>query len=126
MNTLDTIWGLLLDFFRILNMNCMYKTGYLMTWKSFMKMQEAVTVFEDFAIKIKNITKDGREYVKTLQKSIFKVAQAVEKFALNYGKRHLSGMRSSERIVLSKMGENRNPSNCETVLLTLFIETFLK
>ena len=126
MNTLDTIWGLLLDFFRILNMNCMYKTGYLMTWKYFMQMQEAVTVFEDFAIKIKNITKDGMEDVKTLQKSIFKVAQAVEKFALNYGKRHLSGMRSSERIVLSKMGENRNPSNCETVLLTLFIETFLK
>ena len=85
-----------------------------------------MTVFEDFAIKIKNITKDGMEDVKTLQKSIFKVAQAVEKFALNYGKRHLSGMRSSERIVRSKMGENRNPSNCETVLLTLFIETFLK
>ena len=76
-------------------------------------------MFEDFAIKIKNITKDGMEDVKTLQKSIFKVAQAVEKFALNYGKRHLSGMRSSERIVRSKMGENRNPSNCETVLLTL-------
>ena len=126
MNTLDTIWSLLLDFFRILNMNCIHKTGYLMTWKYFMQMQEAVTVFEDFAIKIKNITKDGREDVKTLQKSIFKVAQAVEKFALNYGKRHLSGMRSSEKIVLSKMGENQNPSNCETFLLTLFIETFLK
>ena len=83
-------------------------------------------MFEDFAIKFKNITKDGMEDVKTLQKSIFKVAHAVEKFALNYGKRHLSGMRSSERIVLSKMGENRNPSNCETVLLTLFIENFLK
>ena len=83
-------------------------------------------MFEDFAIKIKNITKDGMEDVKTLQKSIFKVAQAVEKFSLNYGKRHLSGMGSSERIVLSKMGENRNLSNCETVLLTLFIETFLK
>ena len=83
-------------------------------------------MFEDFAIKIKNITIDGMQDVKTLQKSIFKVAQAVEKFALNYGRRHLSGMRSSERIVLSKMGENRNPSNCETVLLTLFIETFLK
>ena len=83
-------------------------------------------MFEDFAIKIKNITKDGMEDVKTLQKSIFKVAQAVEKFALNYGKRHLSGMRSSQRIVHSKMGENRNPSYFETVLLTLFIETFLK
>ena len=38
MNTLDTIWSLLLDFFRILNMNCIYMTGYLMTWKYFMQM----------------------------------------------------------------------------------------
>ena len=76
-------------------------------------------MFEDFAIKIKKHHKRwyGRRY---------RPPQAVEQFALNYGKRQQSGMRSSERIVLSKMGENRNPSNCETVLLTLFIETFLK
>ena len=64
-------------------------------------------MFEDFIIKIKNVSKDkaGMEEVKTLKKSIFEVAEAVEKFALNYSKRHLSGMRPSERIVFPKMGE---------------------
>ena len=32
MNTLNTIWGLLLDFFRICDMNCIYTN---MTWKYF-------------------------------------------------------------------------------------------
>ena len=36
MNTLDTIWGLLLDFFRVLNIYCTFETGWLMTWKYFM------------------------------------------------------------------------------------------
>ena len=64
-------------------------------------------MFEDFTINIKNITKDkaGKEEVKTLRKSIFEVAEAVEKFALNYSKRHQSGMKSSERIVFTNMGE---------------------
>ena len=62
-------------------------------------------MFEDFTIKIKNVTKDAIGDIKTLQKSIFEVAEAVEKFALNYSKRHLSGMRPSERIVFPKMGE---------------------
>ena len=64
-------------------------------------------MFEDFTFKIKNVTKNKAdiEEVKTLKKSIFKVAEAVEKFALNYSKRHLSGMRPSKRIVSSKMGE---------------------
>ena len=64
-------------------------------------------MFEDFTLKIKNATKDkaGIEVVKTLKNSIFKVAEAVEEFALNYSKRHLSGMRPSERIVFPKMGE---------------------
>ena len=64
-------------------------------------------MFEDFTLKIKNITKDkaGIEEVKTLKTSIFEVAEAVEKFALNYGNRHLRGMRLSERIVSPKMGE---------------------
>ncbi|CAH3160167.1 unnamed protein product [Pocillopora meandrina] len=68
-------------------------------------IQEAVTVFEDFTFKIKNVTKNKTdiEEVKTLKKSIFKVAEAVEKFALNYSKRHLSGMKPSKRIVSSKM-----------------------
>ena len=64
-------------------------------------------MFEDFTLKIKNITKHkaGKEEVKTLRKSIFEVAEAVEKFALNYSKRHQSGMKPSERIVFQKMGE---------------------
>ena len=64
-------------------------------------------MFEDFTLKIKNIAKDkaGIEEVKTLKTSIFEVAEAVEKFALNYGNRHLRGMRLSERIVSPKMGE---------------------
>ncbi|XP_066022820.1 adhesion G protein-coupled receptor L1-like isoform X1 [Pocillopora verrucosa] len=68
-------------------------------------LQVAVTVFEDFTLKIKNVTKDkaGIEEVKTLKTSIFEVAEAVEKFALNYGNRHLRGMRLSERIVSPKM-----------------------
>ena len=63
-------------------------------------------MFEDFTLKIKNITKDkaGIEEVKTLKTSIFKVAEAVEIFALNYGNRHLRGMRLLERIVSPKMG----------------------
>ena len=62
-------------------------------------------MFEDFTFKIKNVTKADIEEVKTLKKSIFKVAEAVEKFAVNYSKRHLSGMRPSERIVSPTMGE---------------------
>ena len=64
-------------------------------------------MFEDFTIKIKNFTKDKASVkeVKTLKKSIFEVAEAVEKFALNYSKRHQSGLKPSERIVSPKMGE---------------------
>ena len=64
-------------------------------------------MLEDFILKIKNVTKDkaGIEEVKTLKKSIFEVAEAVEKFALNYSKRHQSGIKPSERIDSLKMGE---------------------
>ena len=64
-------------------------------------------MFEDFTLKIKNITKDkaGKEEVKTLRKSFFEVAEAVKKFALNFSKRHQSGMKPSERIVSPKMDE---------------------
>ena len=36
-------------------------------------------MFEDFTLKIKNITKDkaGKEEVKTLRKSIFEVAESI-------------------------------------------------
>ena len=107
MNTLETIWGLLLDSFRILNMNCIHETGWLMTWKYFMSLQEAVTVFEDFTSNIKNVAKNKAdiEEVKTLKKSIFEVAEAIEKFALNYSKRHLNETGPSERIFSPTMGE---------------------
>ena len=64
-------------------------------------------MFENFTLKIKNITKDkaGKEEVKTMRKHIFEVAEAVEKFSLNYSKRHQSGIKPSERIVSPKMGE---------------------
>ena len=78
-----------------------------MTWRYFTSLQEAVGVFENFTINIENVAKDmdNTEEVKTLRKSIFEVAEAVEKFALNYGKQHLSGMRLSKRNVYPKMGE---------------------
>ena len=64
-------------------------------------------MFENFTINIANVAKDmpNTEEVKTLRKSIFEVAEAVENFALNYGKQHLSGMRLSKIIVSPKMGE---------------------
>ena len=64
-------------------------------------------MFEDFTIKIKNFTKGKASVkeVKTLKKSIFEVAEAVEKFALNYSKRHQSKMKTSERIVSPLTGE---------------------
>ena len=64
-------------------------------------------MFEDFTIKIKNFTKDKAsiEEVKTLKKSIFEVAEAVEKFALNYSRRHLSETRPSVTIISPTMGE---------------------
>ena len=63
-------------------------------------------MFEDFITKINNVSKDkGMEEVKTLKKSIFEVAEAVEKFALNYGKRHLSAGKPLKRIVSPKMGK---------------------
>ena len=64
-------------------------------------------MFEDFIIKIKNVSKDkaGMEEVKTLKKSIFEVAEAVEKFALNYAERHLSAGKPLKRIVSPKMGK---------------------
>ena len=73
----------------------------------FMHLQEAANAFENFTIKYQNITsgKDqpGVEEFKT--ESIFRVAIAFEKFALSYGKYHLSGTRRSVRIDLRNMCE---------------------
>ena len=45
------------------------------------------------------------EDVKVQRKSIFEVAEAVEKFALNYSRRHLSETRPSVTIISPTMGE---------------------
>ena len=64
-------------------------------------------MFEDFTLKVKNVTKNkiSIEEVKILRKSIFEVAEAVEKFALNYGRRHLNETSPSVRSIFPTMGE---------------------
>lgn len=73
----------------------------------FMNLQEAANVFKKFTFKYRNITsgKDqpGEDEFRT--ESIFRVAVAFEKFALSYGKYHLTGTRRSERIDLHNMCE---------------------
>ena len=73
----------------------------------FMYLQEAAKVFKNLTIKYRNITsgKDqpGEDEFRT--ESIFRVAVAFEKFALSYGKYHLTGTRRSERIDLQNMCE---------------------
>ena len=73
----------------------------------FMHLQEAASAFRNFTIKYRNITsgknQPGVDEFKT--GSIFRVAVAFEKFALSYGKYHLSGTRRSIRIDLRNMCE---------------------
>ena len=73
----------------------------------FMHLQEAASAFRNFTIKYRNITsgknQPGVDEFKTGY--IFRVAVAFEKFALRYGKYHLSGTRRSIRIDLRNMCE---------------------
>ena len=73
----------------------------------FMYLQEAANVFGNFTVKYLNIThgrdQPGVDEFRT--ESIFRVAAAFEKFALSYGKYHLSGTRRSVRINLRNMCE---------------------
>ena len=71
----------------------------------FMYLQEAANVFGNFTVKYLNIThgKDQEDEFRT--ESIFRVAVAFEKFALSYGKYHLSGTRRSVKIDLRNMCE---------------------
>ena len=73
----------------------------------FMYLQEAANVFGNFTVKYLNIThgrdQPGVDEFRT--ESIFRVAAAFEKFALSYGKYHLSGTRRSVRIDLRNMCE---------------------
>ena len=76
-----------------------------------MLLQEAIRVFDDFVIKMRNITKpfDGafsKEQIETSRASTFNVADVFEEWVLYYGKLHLVGSRSSEEIYSHKLGES--------------------
>ena len=73
----------------------------------FMDLQEAANVFENFTTKYqKAIPGEEQSGVDELRtESIFKVAVAFEKVILSYGKHHLSGTKSSKRIVRDNISE---------------------
>ena len=72
-----------------------------------MDLQEAANVFENFTTKYRKTThgkeQSGVDELRT--ESIFKVAVAFEKVVLSYGKYHLSGTKSSKRIVRDNISE---------------------
>ena len=72
-----------------------------------MDLQEAVNAFENFTTKYRKTTpgeeQSGVDELRT--ESIFKVAVAFEKVVLSYGKHHLSGTKSSKRIVRDSISE---------------------
>ena len=74
----------------------------------FMNLQEAANVFENFATKYRNMTlgEEQHRVDKLRSETIFKVAVAFEKVVLSYGKYHLSGTRSSKRIVRDNICEH--------------------
>ena len=52
-----------------------------------MLLQEAIQIFEDFITRIQFLQKPlTKEKIEVTRNSIFKVADALEVFALNYGK----------------------------------------
>ena len=71
-----------------------------------MLLQQAIWIFEDFITKVQNLkrllTKEEIEIIN----SIFKVADALEVFALNYGKHQMIGVNSSMEINSRKLGES--------------------
>ncbi|XP_027040093.1 chitinase-like protein PB1E7.04c [Pocillopora damicornis] len=71
-------------------------------------LQEAANVFENFTTKYRNMTlgEEQHRVDKLRSETIFKVAVAFEKVVLSYGKYHLSGTRSSKRIVRDNICEH--------------------
>ena len=71
-----------------------------------MLLQQAIWIFEDFITKVQNLkrllTKEEIEIIS----SIFKVVDALEVFALNYGKHQMIGVNSSMEINSRKLGES--------------------
>ena len=73
-----------------------------------MNLQEAANVFENFTTKYRNIFlgEEQHRVDKLRRETIFKVAVAFEKVVLSYGKYHLSGTKSSKRIVRDNICEH--------------------
>ena len=74
-----------------------------------MLLQEAIRIFEDFITSIQILPKPlTKEEIKVTRSSIFKVAVALEVFALNYGKHQMIGANSSVEINSRKLGESEH------------------
>nr|XP_058959402.1 adhesion G-protein coupled receptor D1-like [Pocillopora verrucosa] len=69
-----------------------------------MLLQEAIRIFEDFITSIQILQKPlTEEEIEIVRNSIFKVAVALEVFALNYGKHQMIGANSSVEINSRKL-----------------------
>ena len=74
-----------------------------------MLLQEATRIFEDFITSIQILQKLlTKEEVEKIRNYIFKVAVALELFALNYGKHQMNGANSSVEINSRKLGESEH------------------
>ena len=72
-----------------------------------MLLQEALRIFEDFITSIQILQKPlTEEEIEIVRNSIFKVAVALEVFALNYGKHQMIGVNSPVEINSRKLGES--------------------
>ena len=89
-----------------------------------MWLQEAVWIFEDFITRLQILQKPlAEEEFKIIRNSIFKVAVALEVFALNYGKHQMIGANSSVEINSRKLGESEHDYSFGFVIIHyLFIE----
>ena len=93
----------------------------------FMDLQEAAYVFENFITKYRKTThgkeQSGVDELRT--ESIFKVAVAFEKVVLSYGKYHLSGTKSSKRIVRDNISEYLHCCLFRFVIIDHLFSSFL-
>ena len=89
-----------------------------------MLLQEAIQIFEDFITRIQFLQKPlTKEQIEVARNSIFKVADALEVFALNYGKHQMIGANSSVEINSRKLGESEHDQFCGfEVIHFLFID----
>ena len=74
-----------------------------------MLLQEAIQIFEDFITSIKILQNSlTKEEIEITRNSIFKLVDALEVFALNYGKHQMIGANSSVEINSHKLGESEH------------------